>query len=75
MAEAPGFGEPKALNDSGHGRAASDASTSTIRRIPINKSKRYSTTLHPDIANVYKGTNDRLDTLNDKVDMLLRHLS
>ncbi|KAG5363841.1 Tip elongation aberrant protein [Yarrowia sp. B02] len=64
MAEASGFGENK-----------SDASSSTIRRIPAGKSKRYSTTLHPDIANVYKGTNDRLDTLNDKVDMLLRHLS
>lgn len=77
MAEASGFGEPKALNSDalGHGRVASDASSSTIRRVPINKSKRYSTTLHPDIANVYKGTNDRLDTLNDKVDMLLRHLS
>lgn len=67
MAEASGFGEPKPL----------DSVSSTPRRIPIahKSSKRYSTTLHPDIANVYKGTNDRLDTLNDKVDMLLRHLS
>lgn len=76
LAEAPGF---ETKSSSGlpvnHERGGSDGSAGTIRRVPINKAKRYSTTLHPDIAHVYRGTNDRLNTLNDKVDMLLRHLS